>query len=172
MLRPLSNINDAYLYGAGVDKLGSLLGGGAKEGNAMKKKFLRKLPALAKLQEAVQKAVKQRGYLKALDGNKFFIRSEHSALNTLLQGCGALVMKYWLIAYDKALQAKGYKPRGVDYEFVLNVHDEAQCECREGIAEDVAKIAEEAFSTITEQLKFRIKLEGEAKIGNNWCDTH
>jgi len=162
----------AFLYGAGVDKLGSITGGGAKEGAILKKKFLAKLPALKQLIDAVQKAVKTKGYLKALDGNKFYIRSPHSALNTLLQGCGALIMKYWLIEYDKALQAKGYKPYGIDYEFVLNIHDEAQCECRKEIADDVSKIAQEAFLTITKQLKFRVKLEGEAKIGDNWYETH
>ena len=160
-----------FLYGAGAAKLGEIVGGGFKEGDKLKKRFLRKLPAIAKLGEAVVGAVKRTGTLKALDGNPYLIRSEHSALNVLLQGCGALVMKYWLIEYDKELQRRGFKP-GKDYEYVLNIHDEAQVECREDIAEEVAKVAEGAFTTITEKLKFRIKLEGEAKIGSTWYDTH
>jgi len=159
-----------FLYGAGAAKLGEIVGGGFKEGDKLKKRFLRKLPAIAKLGEAVVKAVKANGTLKAIDGNPYLIRSEHSALNVLLQGAGALVMKYWLIEYDRALQAK-YKP-GLDYEFVLNIHDEAQVECKEEIAEDVGKIAEEAFLTITQQIGFRIRLEGEAKIGSSWYECH
>jgi DNA polymerase I-like protein with 3'-5' exonuclease and polymerase domains len=79
-------------------------------------------------------------------------------------------MKYWLIEYDRVLQ-EHYKP-GEDYEFILNVHDEAQLECKEEIAEDIAKIATVAFLTISNDIGFRIKLEGEAKIGNTWYDTH
>ncbi len=159
-----------FLYGAGAAKLGEIVGGGFKEGDKLKKRFLRKLPAIAKLGEAVVGAVKRTGTLKALDGNPYLIRSEHSALNVLLQGAGALVMKFWLIEYDKQLQIK-YKP-GIDYEFVLNIHDEAQVECNEEIAKDVGKIAEEAFVTISNNIGFRIKLEGESKIGDTWYDTH
>jgi len=160
-----------FLYGAGAAKLGEIVGGGFKEGDKLKKRFLRKLPAIAKLGEAVVGAVKRNGTLKALDGNPYLIRSEHSALNVLLQGAGSLVMKYWLIDYDKSLQAAGYIP-GDDYEYVLNIHDEAQVECKEAIANSVAKIAEQSFLNITEQLNFRVKLEGEAKIGQSWYDTH
>ena len=99
------------------------------------------------------------------------IRSAHAALNVLLQGAGALVMKYWLIEYDNELQRRGFKP-GDDYEFVMNIHDEAQCECKESIANEIAEIAEGAFKIVTDKLKFRILLEGEAKIGDNWYDTH
>jgi len=159
-----------FLYGAGAAKLGEIVGGGFKEGDKLKKRFLRKIPAIAKLGDAVVGAVKARGTLKALDGNPYTIRSEHSALNVLLQGAGALVMKFWLIEYDKQLQ-KRFKV-GEQYEFVLNIHDEAQVECDEDIAEQVGKIAEQAFETISDEIGFRIKLEGESKIGDTWYDTH
>lgn len=165
----------AFLYGAGVDKLGSITGGGAKEGAMLKKKFLKKLPALEQLMLAVQKTVKDRGYLKALDANKFFIRSEHSALNTLLQGCGALVMKYYLVELDKNLEkyySNSTTTNNPQYEFVGNIHDEVQIEVGEDIAEDVAKIAEDTFEDVTKLLKFRIPLRGTADIGDSWKDTH
>ena len=160
-----------FLYGAGAAKIGQIVGGDFKTGEKLKERFLKRLPALKNLQDAVIKAVKEKGHLKALDGNPYIIRSEHAALNVLLQGAGALVMKYWLVEYDNELQRRGYKP-GVDYEFVMNIHDEAQCEVREEIAEEVADVAMGAFETITKKLKFRIKLEGEAKIGDTWYDTH
>jgi len=159
------------LYGAGVDKIGQIVGGGAKEGMKIKKRFLKNVPAYAKLLDAVQKAVKTRGYLKAFDGNKFFIRSEHSALNTLLQGTGALVCKRWLIETDRVIQEKGFKyPE--DYEYVLNIHDEFSIECREDIAEELARITEETITLTGELIGIRIKLEGEAKVGENWYEVH
>jgi len=160
----------ALCYGAGAEKLGSIIGGNAKEGNKIKSRFYKRIPALKELTDGVVDAVKKKGYIKALDGNPYFIRSEHSALNTLLQGAGALVMKYWLIFVDRNLSAK-YKT-GVQYEFILNVHDEAQVECDEEIAEDVAKVMSDSFAEVTDYLKFRLPIRGSAAIGDNWADTH
>lgn len=160
----------ALCYGAGAEKIGSIIGGDAKDGNKIKSRFYKRIPALKELTEGVVEAVKKNGYIKALDGNPYFIRSEHSALNTLLQGAGALVMKYWLIFVDRNLNAK-YK-QGVQYEFILNVHDEAQVECDEEIAEDVAKVMSDTFAEVTEYLKFRLPIRGSAAIGDNWSATH
>ena len=160
----------AFLYGAGEAKLGTIVGGGFKEGKKLKTRFFKKIPAVKHLIDSVVTTVQKRGYLKALDGNMYYIRSEHSALNVLLQGAGALVMKYYLILLDDNIQ-KEYTP-GVNYEFVLNVHDEVQIECDENIAEAIAKIAEDTFKDVTDRLDFRILLEGEAKIGENWKETH
>jgi DNA polymerase I-like protein with 3'-5' exonuclease and polymerase domains len=116
----------AFLYGAGDGKIGKIVNGTNEDGKKLKAKFFKQIPAIKDLVEAVQARVKKVGYLKALDGNKYFIRSPHSALNTLLQGAGALVMKHYCITLDKELQ-KHYTP-GVEYEFIGNIHDEVQIE--------------------------------------------
>jgi len=160
----------AFLYGAGDGKIGEIVGGSANEGKKLKDKFFKKLPAIKNLVELVAKVYKDTGTLKALDGNPYHIRSAHSALNTLLQGAGALVMKYYLIFLDRTLSSRF--TAGKHYEFVLNVHDEVQIECDEEIAEEVARIAEETFADVTAYLKFRIPLRGTASIGNTWAETH
>lgn len=160
----------AFLYGAGDAKIGKIVNGTEEDGKRLKETFFRKIPAIKRLVDAVAKAFKETKTLKALDGNPYHVRSAHSALNTLLQGAGALVMKYWLVFADKELQKK-YKA-GVNYEWVLNVHDEGQLECDEDIAEDVAQILENTFDTVTRYLKFRIPLRGQAVIGDTWADTH
>lgn len=160
----------ALMYGAGEAKLGTIVGGGFIEGKRMKTKFLNKIPALQKLTETVIATVKAKGYLNALDGNKYFIRSEHSALNTLLQGAGALVMKYYLVFLDRRLEGVYSHPK--KYEFILNVHDEVQIEVDEDISKEVAIICEDVFTEVTEYLKFRIPLKGTADIGDTWADTH
>lgn len=165
----------ALMYGAGEAKLGSIVGGGFAEGKKMKDKFFQKIPALQKLTDTVVGAVRARGFLKALDGNKYFIRSEHSALNTLLQGAGALVMKYWLIFADRNLEkiyTNSSTTNSPQYEWVLNVHDEGQIECDEDIANNVAKILEDTFKEVEEYLDFRIPLKGSADVGDTWAETH
>ena len=129
------NITDAFLYGAGDEKIGSIINGTAEDGRQIKSKFFRQLPAIKRLADGVKETVKKTKTLKALDGNPYFIRSSHSALNTLLQGAGALIMKYWNIECDRCFQEDmGWKP-GIDYEQILSVHDEAQWEVSEDIAD-------------------------------------
>ena len=160
----------AFLYGAGDEKIGTIVGGNATDGKRLKDKFFRQIPAIKKLVDQVAYVYKETKTLKALDGNPYYIRSSHSALNTLLQGAGALVMKYWLIFLDKNL-SKEFEV-GNQYEFVLNVHDEAQIECDEEIAERVAEIAEGSFDDVTKYLNFRVPIRGTADIGDNWSQTH
>jgi len=161
----------AFLYGAGDDKIGSIIGKGAAAGRAIKAKFLASLPALADLKDAVESAVRQTGVLKSLDGAPMKVRSQHAALNTLLQGAGAIVMKQALVLLDSTLQRKDYIP-GRDFEFVANVHDEWQIECRELYADDIGTYATKSITEAGNILNLRCPMAGEYKVGRNWAETH
>lgn len=161
----------AFLYGAGDAKIGSIVGKGRKAGADLKAKFLKGLPALDKLLAGVKGAAAKRGYLLGLDGRKLHVRSDHAALNTLLQSAGAVVMKKALVILDRRLQEMGYVP-GKNYEFVANVHDEFQIECEEDIAEIVGKTATESIRAAGDHFGFRCPLDGEYKVGNNWAECH
>jgi len=163
----------AFLYGAGDAKIGSITGGAASEGRKLKQKFLRSLPALGRLVEAVQSAAK-RGYLVGLDGRHIHVRSSHAALNTLLQGAGALICKKWLVLLEEHLQAAGYKHGwDGDYANCAWSHDEVQIACRTPeIAEAVRKIAEDCVLKAGEYFAFRCPTAGESKVGKTWADTH
>jgi len=114
----------------------------------------------------VKEAAKKK-YLRGLTGRRLFIRSPHSALNTLLQSAGAYYMKYWVVAVDKMIREDN-----IDAKIVGNIHDEIQCEIREDQAEEFAKKLEALFIKVGEDIGMRIKMEGQAAIGNNWYDTH
>jgi DNA polymerase I-like protein with 3'-5' exonuclease and polymerase domains len=154
----------AFLYGAGDGKIGSIIDGGAKQGKAIKAKFLKGLPALKKLKENVDKAA-GRGYLKTIDGGRVRVRHAHAALNSLLQSCGAIIMKVWLVEVVKLC---GH----LDYKAVGNIHDEGQFQVLNKDVAEFSEICEKAFETVTTILKFRCPLAGEAKQGLTWCDTH
>lgn len=161
----------AFLYGAGDAKLGSIVGKGRQAYAKLRSKFLAGLPALEKLVRGVKKRAAEKGYLIGLDGRKLHIRSDHAALNTLLQSAGALVMKKALVILDADLQAAGLVP-GVHYEFLANVHDEWQIEVDEDKAEFVGKTAQAAIRKAGDHFGFRCPLDGEFKIGRNWAETH
>jgi DNA polymerase I len=111
----------------------------------------------------------QRGYLKGLDGRHLHIRSSHAALNTLLQSAGALVCKRWAVEMDLALQEHGLKDR---CQVVANIHDEHQYECDEDIAELVGELSVQSIKNAGQYFNIKVELDGEAKIGNNWFETH
>lgn len=169
----------AFLYGAGDLKLGKTLKPGAsqriqeKTGKAARKKFLKGLPALKLLLDAVHKKVEQKGYLIILDGRRCYVRSKHAALNSLLQSDGAIICKRWIVEFNRRMQRE-FGPQGWDGKWaaVAWSHDEIQVAVRDDIKERAGEIAVESIRHMTEHFKFRLPLDGEAKFGRNWSETH
>ena len=156
----------AFLYGAGPAKIGQIVGGGYKEGQQLTDSFLRNTPALARLRERVSK-FSAGGTLPGLDGRRLRVRSEHAALNTLLQGAGAIVMKQALVLMVESLDTYA-----IPYKLVANVHDEFQIEVPENFADVVGKAAVRAIKKAGEVLDLRCPLDAEYNVGNNWAETH
>jgi len=156
----------ALLYGAGDEKLGSVAGGGRTTGKKLRESFLNNLPSFAALKDRVSNA-SSRGYLTGLDGRRLLVRSEHSALNTLLQAAGAIVMKKALVILDD--YAKLWK---LDYKIIGNIHDEVQSEVAEKDAEKFGWLAVECLKAAGLEFNLRCPLDGEYKVGTTWADTH
>lgn len=156
----------AFLYGAGPAKIGSIVGGGAKEGSKLIDAFLKGTPSLQRLRDTVSRYA-SKGFVPGLDGRKIWVRSEHAALNSLLQGAGAIVMKKALVIFDDKRKANKWPVK-----YVANVHDEAQLECPKDIAEDVGKAFRQSIIEAGEFYRLRCPLDGEYKIGRNWRETH
>ena len=161
----------AFLYGAGDEKIGSIVGGTRQDGKKLKNRFLKRTPAIAKLKAQVEHVAKTRKYLIGLDGRKLRVRAVYASLNLLLQSAGAILMKQALVILDDKLQKEGLTP-GIDYEFVANIHDEWQIECDQKYAEFIGKTAVEAIAEAGVFFNFRCPLDGEYKIGKTWAETH
>ena len=156
----------AFLYGAGDAKIGSIVGGSARDGKRLKEKFLRNTPALRTLRERVGVA-SGRGYVLGLDGRRVAVRSEHAALNTLLQSAGAIVMKKALCLLDE------YATRyNIDYKFIGNIHDEIQTEVAEKDADWFGKLAASCVEAAGTHYKLNCPLAGDYQIGTDWSATH
>ena len=167
----------AFIYGAGDEKLGTILGKPAgesarKEGKRSRARFLVNLPALGSLTDAVKSRAKEKNFLVGLDKRLLFVRSDHAALNTLLQSAGALIMKKALVLLDNSLKLHHRLTPGHDYEFVANVHDEFQIEATQDWAETIGKTAADSIRLAGEAFGFRCPLAGQYQIGKNWSETH
>lgn len=149
----------------------------------MKKEFLAKTPAIANLKDAIQNALVadsyhgkvtkwKRKYLKGLDGRPLRVRSLHSALNLLLQSAGALICKKWIVLTEQNLIALGLD-HGKDFQYMGWIHDEIAVACRtKEIAELVCNVAQTSMREAQEYYGFRVQLDTEGKIGQNWSETH
>ena len=157
----------ALLYGAGDAKIGTIIDGGAKAGRMLRHKFMSGLPAYSELMQSIGKIIKVRDTLPGLDGRRLHVRSEHSALNTLLQAAGAVVMKKALVLATDAL-----RDAGIPYTLVAQVHDEVQVEAQPQYAEQIGQAFRKAIQDAGTYYKMRCPLDGEYKVGPNWSHTH
>tara|TARA_R110001592_G_scaffold132485_2_gene347103 strand:+ start:7755 stop:9512 length:1758 start_codon:yes stop_codon:yes gene_type:complete len=156
----------ALLYGAGNKKIGQVVGGNEADGKGLRERFFASQPKFKTLGTRVTKA-SLRGFIKGLDGRKIHIKSPHSALNFLLQGAGAIVMKRALVILnDTANKLK------LDFKFVANVHDEWQVEVKEEDAKKFGELGQQAIIDAGIYYKMHCPLDGEYKIGGNWSETH
>ena len=102
-----------------------------------------------------------------LDGRKLRMRrgfdgniETHKALNTLLQGAGAVIMKQALINLWP-----------VD-DIVINYHDEFQLDVNPSVAEQRGEDIRMAIIKAGEDFDLNIPLDAEYSIGLNWAETH
>lgn len=189
-----------FLYGAGDAKIGEIVGGSSADGKRLKEKFFKAVPAIKKLRQAIERTLitssewvggvnkvtwRKRVHpdnsnlsithsILGLDRRVIYVRSPHSALNTLLQSAGALICKKWVCLVEENMRKAGYK-HGWDGDFALMawVHDEVQVACRtKEIAEDCVRIAQESMRQTQEFFKFNCQLDTEGKIGDNWYSCH
>ena len=156
----------AFLYGAGDAKIGSIIGGSKSDGARLKEKFLSNTPSLELLRGRVERAC-GRGHLRGLDGRKLIIRSNHAAVNTLLQSAGAIIMKKALTELDHYATI-----RKLEYKFIGNIHDEFQVEVLESQAEVFGRLAVECIKAAGIHFNMRCPLDGEYKVGDTWAQTH
>jgi DNA polymerase-1 len=157
----------AYLYGAGGKKLGSILGVSDKEGNKLKQKFTKAFPALGALISKVKNIVDQQGFIPGLDDRPIYTESQHKALNYLIQGAEAVVMKATVIMIDKKLtEAK------IDFSHLLFYHDEHSVEVREDQAEQAREIIMDCFVEAPKAYGVNIMECGDCLIGENYYAVH
>ena len=175
-----------FLFGAGDAKIGEIVKGTAKDGKAIKEKFLSKLPKLKHLLDTLVKEWRQtasmrtndwggveyyNGTVTGVDGRPIAVSSEHQILVYLLQNMEAVLMQHALVILDGWLVDKGWT-HGVEYGFVAVVHDELNAEVRADCAEEYTAIAEESIAEAGRLLGISCPHKGDGEIGDNWHEVH
>lgn len=169
----------AFLYGAGDEKLGKIVQPGLssakqkKAGTGYRSTFLKGLPALDRVIKAVQQSAKKKGYVGLIDERRCYIRSEHAALNSLLQGTGAVICKRWIVEFNRRLTVE-FGPQGWDGKWAALgwIHDEVQIAVKPEIVDRVKELLLESIRHMTQHFNFRVPLDGDTILGSNWKECH
>lgn len=184
------------LYGAGSEKAGSIwladwtASGKPKDewprwaftkqgklkkltsiGLEVKNRLLEGIDGFQELIGAIKQAAKERGWVKGIDGRRIRVRSEHAALNTLLQGTGAIIMKKALALYHDEITRLGLV-HGKHFGYCANVHDEVQQEVLLPFAQLCGTVFKQSITAAGDHWNFRCRLDGAFDIGKNWHETH
>lgn len=143
-------------YGAQDGKVGRIIGR-PSAGKAVRDAVLAGLPGLSRLVKAVTADAAANGWLRLPDGRRAWVRAKHAALNTLVQGTAAILMK-------KAIVRSAW----TESTMVAFVHDEIVCEVPyERSAECGADLAASIVAA-GEHYKLRVPLAAHVSCGTDW----
>lgn len=165
-----------FLYGGGVGKFASTLKLSKAKAEAVIERYRQQMPQMFKLQDTCKALSEKKGWIPAIDGRKLFAPSQHSALNTLLQGSGSIVVKHATVIFADMVYAEYGPPAIGDTPGVWapcgHFHDEVQVECEPSVAEPIGQMFCDAMVQAGEQLGCKCPLAGEYKVGSSWAETH
>ena len=173
----------ALIYGAGDWKLAATVKDNLRAigkpipkiphkemGLLVRRALARSMKGIDTLIEQIKKA-SERGYLTGLDGRHLYVRSDHAALNTLLQSAGSCCMKRALVLFMNEAETQG-AIHGVDFGLVGNIHDEIELEAPPSSAECFGKEMAYSIQLAGEYYNLRCPLSGAYAVGDNWHDCH
>ena len=162
----------ALMYGAGAKKLADTAGKPESMGKRLKKDFYKAHPGIKELIDDLERAYDKKGWIKGLDGRPLYVRSKMKLLNTLLQNAAAVVFKDWMVSIEKD-RIDNWRTKKLIKQ-IIAYHDELQFEING--SEEIAKLwgwrCEEIATEVGKRLGIQVPINAEAKIGNNWKETH
>lgn len=175
--KEVKTLTYAFIYGAGDVKLGHSLSPELSDpqkkqlGQELRRKFLDAIPGLEPLIDAVKQKVRNTGRLRGLDGRPIFCRAEHSSFNFLLQSCGAILSKRWVVVGQDLLDQAGLTYNR-DYTRCAYVHDEVVMSVVPDEADHVHQLLIQAAPIAGQYYKFRVPISAAGNKGKHWSDVH
>ena len=165
----------AYLFGAGVAKLGEVITGlkSPKAGKLADAKFKAAFPKLKDLKDSLiseynhNKMKTGIGFIIGADGRRVIVSSEHQLLNYLLQTLEGITCKSALV-----YQYKKIKELGIEGTYpILFYHDETAWVTPTKHAKTVLDISIAGFREGPKSVGVTC-MDGDGKIGINYAEIH
>lgn len=141
----------------------------AREGEAKRKQMIASIPGFDELISVLEKELEKTGRIVLCDETPILVPSPHMVIPYLLQGDESRLMKQSLIYVDRDIKRK----KLTNHVFkAADIHDEWQWKVRNGAIEEFIDLALPCFLEAGRSFNYLIPIEGDAKVGKTWAETH
>lgn len=156
-------LNFSIIYGGGTPTIMRQLGVDFKEAKRLLTAYHNTRPGIKLLTNTIAETLEQRGYITNLYGRRLHVEEPHKALNALIQGAAADLMRDAVVRVTKFLDAK-YATHIVNI-----VHDEIILDAAES---ETAKIAINVPRLMgNKTLEEFVRIETDCEISyTNWAE--
>ncbi len=174
--RMAKTINFGIMYGMSAFRLASSLDISRSEAKEFITKYFERYKGIKAFVDRAVKGAEEKGYVETMFSHRRGVMGINSknkvekaaadrvAVNTIIQGTAAEIMKKAMIAIDKELTAKG-----LDSKILLQVHDEVILEVKNGEREEVYNIVKEKMENA---IKLSVPLRVSLEFGSDWGEMH
>lgn len=175
MRRAAKSINFGLIYGMGDFRLAQELGISRKEAKQYIETYFAKMPRVPEFIQKVIDQAREEGEVRTLYGRRRSLpeinsrnknlqrQGERLAVNTLIQGSAAEVIKKAMIRFDRSAQEKGLEAR-----LLLQVHDELVVECPNSQLDETIQLLRTAMEGAG---SFRVPLTVDMGHAPNWKEA-
>jgi len=139
------------------------------EGNEKKNLLIDSVPGFRLLIKNLQASLQKTGRIVLCDGTPILVPSDHMVIPYLLQGDESRLMKQALIFTDRIILKNKWQKHVWK---VADIHDEWQYVADMGLTEEFVEAALPCFVEAGNSFDYLIKIEGDAKVGKTWAETH
>lgn len=178
--RKAKTINFGLIYGMGPIKLGQDLGIPMSEAKMFIERYFARFAHIKEFFDGVEQDARKNGYVTTISGRRRPLPNivsqsgqaralaERQAVNTLIQGSAADIIKLAMLAVYNDAELRRMKAR-----LLLQIHDELIVEVPEGNAEAAAaRLASLMTDTSAWGLDLHVPLVADAGIGHSWGEAH
>ena len=176
MRRKAKAVNFGLVYGQTSFGLSKAINVSASEAAAYIDAFFATYPGVLTFFDRVLDDCARRGFVQTLLGRRRALSGvrgargrktlnfpERAAINAVVQGTAADLMKLAMIRVDSALTEEKMEGR-----LILQVHDELIVECPEGEAERVKELLSREMEGVA---KLAVTLRADAAVGRSWAEA-
>jgi len=168
-------VNFGLLYGQGAFALAANIGVSQKEAKAFIERYFERMPKVAAWIEGAKEKALAEGLVRTHWGRirripelespnkQFQAQGLREAVNTIVQGTAADLMRRAMVRLHRSLQASGLKAR-----LLLQVHDELLMEAPPEEVEQASALLKEAMEGADDLGALGVKLAVEVRTGASW----
>jgi DNA polymerase-1 len=169
-------INFGIIYGSSAFGIANQLGIATGEAQEFIDAYFAEYPGVKRFMEETKAQAKEDGFVRTLLGRRRFLpdlrsrnrvlreAAERMAVNTVIQGTAADLIKKAMVAIDADLVREGMAAR-----MLLQVHDELVFEAPEA---ELDRLRERVTGRMETAFDLRVPLVAETGVGDTWREAH